>query len=128
VVIRQSEQGSKSGTVWFDDALLSVSTGTDFPAGADISLSVFPNPVSTSGTVTFTLLERSLVNVDVVTLDGRKTENLINGWFDPGVKTIPWSPTLLTSDGICLIRMESRKNPEEVPAVATVKCVITRQK
>ncbi len=55
VVIRQSEQGSKSGTVWFDDAMLSVPTGTDFPEGSDISLSVFPNPVSSSGTVTFTL-------------------------------------------------------------------------
>jgi len=127
VVIRQSEQGSKSGTVWFDDALLSVSTGTDFPGGSDISLSVFPNPVSSSGTVTFTLLERSLVNIDVITLDGRKTENLINGWFDPGVKTIPWNPSVLTPDGICLIRLESRRRPEAMPSVATVKCVITRQ-
>lgn len=127
VVIRQSEQGSKSGTVWFDDALLSVPTGTYFPEGSDISLSVFPNPLADAGTVTFTLRERSLVNIDIVTLDGRKTVNLINGWFDPGVKTIPWNPSALTSDGICLLRLESRKNPQDYPAVATVKCVITRQ-
>jgi hypothetical protein len=127
VVIRQSEQGLKSGTIWFDDALLSVQTGTDFPVGSDISLSVFPNPVSASGTVTFTLSERSLVSVDIMTLDGRIAENLVSAWLEPGVKTIPWNPPVSVPDGICLIRLESRKNPEDHPAVTTVKCVITRR-
>ncbi|HUW92754.1 MAG TPA: Ig-like domain-containing protein [Bacteroidales bacterium] len=126
VVVRQTETGSKSGTLWFDDAMLIVPTGIDDHNGSDISLSVFPNPVTAEATVTFTVTERSSVSLDVFALDGRKTGQIMHGLLEPGVKTIRWVPSDLIADGVYLIRMESRTDSEGPPVTKTIKCILTR--
>ena len=49
IVVRQSAEGSGSGTMYFDDAMLITPTGIDDPTDAGPDLVIYPNPTADTG-------------------------------------------------------------------------------
>ncbi len=108
VVIRQTPVGSKMGSVWFDDAMVIVPTAVEELSDDAGSLTVYPNPASTSVTITYDLALQSAVSVDLFTADGRKVMNIYAATEDPGPKIHDWSPPSFLSTGTYIIRLEQR--------------------
>jgi len=65
VVVRQSSTGLKSGTIYCDDAMVITPTGIDDTDDDVTDLSVFPNPVTSEGRITFFLQSAGQVAVVV---------------------------------------------------------------
>lgn len=106
VVVRQTQVGSKSGTVWFDDAMVIVPTAVEEIEHEAGSLALFPNPASSSVTITYDLDSRSAVSVDLFTADGRRALNIFTGTEEPGPKIHQWTPPSLLPAGTYIIRLE----------------------
>ncbi len=126
VVVRQTAPGVRRGTLWFDDAMTFTPTGIDNPSETDVSLAVFPNPVTSEGTVTFNLSGRSLVTIDVYSSEGRKVEQIINAPMEPGLKSLRWLPSATLPDGVYLLRLEVKGNPGASSAPTVIRCILAR--
>lgn len=126
VVIRQSETGSKSGVIFFDEAMLITPTGINELRTDDFGLGIYPNPLSSSGGITFSLREKSMVTLEVFTLDGRKGEQIINELLDPGPQYITWVPSPLVNNGIYLIRLTVKTFTDNKPVTSAIRCVLSR--
>jgi hypothetical protein len=106
VVVRQTAAGSKSGTVWFDDAMVIVPTAVEDIAVDSGSLTVYPNPASSNVTISYDLDARSAVSVDLFTTDGRRAMNIYKGTVDQGPQMHHWSPPSVLTEGSYIIRLE----------------------
>ncbi|TFH50025.1 MAG: T9SS type A sorting domain-containing protein, partial [Bacteroidia bacterium] len=126
VVVRQTAPGVRHGTLWFDDAMTVTLTGIDNPSEADVSLAVFPNPVTSEGTVTFNLSGRSLVTLDVYSSEGRKVEQIINAPMEPGLKSLRWLPSAALPDGVYLLRLEVKGSPGASSTPTVIRCILAR--
>ncbi len=58
---------------------------------SNTSLSNYPNPFTSETTISFTLLERGAITLDVYDLLGNKITRLANDIYDAGVHTLSWN-------------------------------------
>lgn len=115
VVIRQTESGSKTGKIWFDDALLFTTVGVDdITAGQPLRFTVYPNPYSSYTNLQFYLPQKSLVRLDIITLSGQLVKNLANAEFEAGRHDLQYFPLSSLPAGIYLFRLEIR-TPDNKP-------------
>jgi hypothetical protein len=105
MVVRQTDNGSVSGTLWFDDATVCTSSGV-IDQVAENTVSFGPNPLSETGMVKISLKGRSTVTAGVYNLHGVEIKSLCNTQLNPGNWDIPWIPAKTLTNGIYLIRVE----------------------
>ncbi len=71
----------------------------------DINLSVYPNPVKQSTTISFTLNEDAQTTVDIFNLQGQKVATPANEFLAAGQHQLTWAPNANISNGIYLMKM-----------------------
>jgi len=86
---------------------------TAIPALATSLDQNYPNPFNPSTTISFTLAERSRVNVSVFTMEGKKVVTLVDEVLPAGPNTVHWngrnSGGAFLSSGIYVCRLEAGK-------------------
>jgi hypothetical protein len=101
---------STEKTVWFGiDAFGDGITSVTDPLISKeyVLLQNYPNPFTTSTTITFKLPERSFVNLKVSDLHGREVANLVSEELSAGTHSRVWdSPNI--PDGIYFYRLETK--------------------
>ncbi len=105
VVVRQSADGSGSGTMYFDDAMLITPTGIDDPTDAGPDLVIYPNPLLTQGRVTFFLQSPSQTELNIYSSEGSLVANLFSGRRGSGPQTIEWIPGSALAPGVYTLRL-----------------------
>ena len=126
-VIRQTENGALSGTIYFDQAQLVYPTGIpDILENDDIRFRLYPNPVSAAGRIGFTLREKSNVKLDIISLTGNQVQNISSSTLGPGDYIFDWQPGGYLADGLYLVRLETTKAGASAPKVYIRKCVLVR--
>lgn len=93
-----------------DDQAITVTTAVTVPAetgpttAADLDLTVFPNPIRTSGTVQFTLDQPMNVTVTVIDVMGRQVARIQDGELSAGQQSVDLNARGLAS-GVYWIRV-----------------------
>ena len=113
IVVRQSTDGSKSGTMYFDDAMVFLPTGIDDPMDAGPDLLIYPNPVISQGRVTFFLQSPSQAELNIYSSDGSLAANLFSGYCGSGPQTVEWNPPAAMTPGVYTIRLSLRREGTE---------------
>jgi hypothetical protein len=108
VVVRQSSEGLKSGTIYFDDAMVITPTGIGNTEDDGTELSVYPNPLTSEGRITFFLQSAGEVVLDIFASDGSLAANVFSGTMDAGVHSLPWSPSPAITPGVYTLRLSHR--------------------
>jgi N-acetylmuramoyl-L-alanine amidase len=128
VVIRQTAEGGKSGTIWFDEAQLINATGIGDNHGFTdkAELVSYPNPFQEISTVSFSLKEKSFVRLEVYTLAGQRIDEIFAGELDPGPFIYRWTPASNIGNGLYFYRLEIKKAGMALPRVITGKCILIR--
>jgi hypothetical protein len=128
IVIRQTSEGEKTGTMWFDEALISSITAIEENPKPDDypDLRIYPNPFSKTDNICVTLKESSEISLSVVSMTGTMIESLASDVYPPGEYKFIWTPGPQVSSGIYLIRLEVRKSGFFMPVVITERCVLIR--
>lgn len=125
-VIRQSNNGSKTGSIWFDDALLITPTGIEDIKSGEIGLKLRPNPLLTEGTISFDLDEEGSVSMIIFSSDGHKVYEQAFGYMYPGPEELHWVPARDIPDGIYYIRLEIKPLNGGLTKTVTRKWVLAR--
>jgi hypothetical protein len=105
LVIRQVQGAAKSGTMYFDDAMVITPTGIDEEEDTDTELHLYPNPVITQGRVTFFLRSPCQADVNLYSSDGSLVMNLFRGRCGSGDQTVEWSPPAALAPGVYTLRL-----------------------
>jgi hypothetical protein len=128
IVIRQTSEGEKTGTMWFDEASIFTITGIEKnPESDNISeLTIYPNPFSASDNIVFTLKESAEISLTIVSITGISIESLASGVYAPGEYKFTWTPGSQVGSGIYLIRLEVRKPGFFMPRIITKRCILIR--
>jgi N-acetylmuramoyl-L-alanine amidase len=127
LVITQTAAGSKTGTIYFDEAQVFIPVGIDDGEIADEArFTCFPNPFSTEINLNLQLKELSIINIEIYSAAGNKVAHIARGQYQPGEFTFKWSLAPSVPAGIYFIRLEMRKSENESPAVLTKKVVLIR--
>jgi len=105
LVVRQVETGAKSGTMYFDDAMVFIPTGIEETPDDPVHLLVYPNPFSSFMTVEYYLDSFSGVSVDVVGSDGKKLANIFTGDEGPGKCQHDWTVPDDIPAGVYMVRV-----------------------
>jgi N-acetylmuramoyl-L-alanine amidase len=126
VVVRQSSEGLKSGTIYFDDAMVITPTGIGDTEDDGAKLSVFPNPLTSEGRITFFLQSAGQVVLDLFASDGSLAANVFSGSMDAGPHSLPWSPSPAITPGVYTLRLSHRAGGEAVWRNAARRWVIMR--
>lgn len=108
LVVRQNSSGLKSGTMYFDDAMVIIPTGIDEAEASETRLAVYPNPVTDRGMISFFLQSSGQVVIELYTADGRPVVNLFSGIKDAGVQSVPWYPSPAITPGVYTLRLSYR--------------------
>jgi hypothetical protein len=128
VVIRQNDIGEKVGAIYFDEAQLIIPTGIDDyrEEPNEINLLSYPNPFSETSTISFELIEKSYIILEVYTLAGQKIGQIFSGEMEPGTSVFKWTPPASVGNGIYMYRLESKKLNNGNPLLITRKCILIR--
>jgi putative intracellular protease/amidase len=62
-----------------------------------LSISLYPNPISTSSTVEFTLCDASLVHIAIFDQQGNMVQDIVKQEFDAGLNRVTFTPSSLRS-------------------------------
>jgi hypothetical protein len=108
LVINQTPGGAKQGTMIFDDAIVITPTAIREVMEDESDLSVYPNPSSSSATVTYNLRSAAEVSLDLYTPDGRRAVNIFHGRENPGPCVHQWTLSDYLPAGNYIIRLEAR--------------------
>lgn len=84
-----------------------ISQGCEEGVSSNASLSVSPNPFSTSLSITYSLPGPGLADLSVYDLSGRVVEDLVSETMTGGVHTETWNPALSIPDGCYLIVLDA---------------------
>ncbi|MFZ2286883.1 MAG: Ig-like domain-containing protein [Bacteroidales bacterium] len=104
IVIRQTPGATKSGTMYFDDAMVITPTAIDDEEVTDTGLLLYPNPVTTNGSVNFFLQTPGQAEINLFSSNGSLVMNLFSGMLDAGAHSIPWSPSPAAAPGVYTLR------------------------
>lgn len=105
IVVRQSSGGLKSGTMYFDDAIVFTPTGIEALPEELTELTVFPNPSAGEGRVSFILRSESNVDITLIASDGRLVASLFTGTLGPGEHIIPCNLLQVVAPGVYTLRL-----------------------
>jgi len=105
IVVRQNSGGLKSGTMYFDDAMVFTPTGIEVIPEDLTELTVFPNPVAGEGRVSFTLRSECRVDISLIASDGSLVANIFTGTLGAGEHSIPCSPSQSVAAGVYALRL-----------------------
>ena len=94
LVINQTPGGAKQGTMIFDDAMVITPTAISEAGEEGSDFTIYPNPSSSSATVTYILRSAAEVSLDLFTPDGRRAENIFHGKENPGPCLHQWTPSV----------------------------------
>jgi len=108
IVVVQNTNGLRSGTMYFDDAMVISPTGIEEQANDDMELTVYPNPVRDEGRINFFLQSAGQVEIDLFSSDGHLTANLFTGTMEAGAHTLPWNPSPAITPGSYTLRLTCR--------------------
>jgi len=126
IVVRQNSDGLKSGTMYFDDAMVITPTGIEEQADDLTGLTVYPNPVRGEGRVSFMLLSDSHVDISLFAGDGRLAASVFTGILGAGEHSIPCNLSLSVAPGIYTLRLGVRREGEAVCQYASSRWVVVR--
>jgi hypothetical protein len=126
IVVRQTGSGLKSGTMYFDDAMVISPTGIEEKEEDAYRLSVYPNPVRSEGTVSFFLQEPAEVNVSLFSSDGNLVAVLFSGLTGEGKNSIPCYPSQVVAPGVYTLRLGIRNEGETLWRYSSRQWVILR--
>jgi hypothetical protein len=112
IVVRQSADGSKAGTMYFDDAMIITPTGIEDAEPSDAGLLIYPNPVKSEGTVSFFLEAPAEVNISLYAPDGSLAAIIFNGLTGEGKNIIPCYPSQIVAPGVYTLRLGIRNEGE----------------
>jgi hypothetical protein len=127
LVIKQTGIGSKSGTIWFDEAQLFIPVGIkDEKLTEGIVFKSYPNPFTSESNLSLLLQERAFINIDVYTATGNKIAHIDKGEYQPGEQRFTWLPSSNIPDGIYFYRLEISRSDKVLPLVLTRKVVLIR--
>jgi hypothetical protein len=126
VVITQTTDGAKSGTIYFDDAQLLLPTLINDTYLNEADIYSYPNPFISTSSVSFTLKERTQVKLEVYTLSGQRIDLIFKGESEPGNYVYNWTPSSSVKSGIYLFRLEYHKTSTVFPVVSIKKCILIR--
>ncbi|HNY14650.1 MAG TPA: Ig-like domain-containing protein, partial [Bacteroidales bacterium] len=102
IVVRQSDNGELSGTIWFDEASVYTLTGIEEKAGNEDTgdLFIFPNPVTEGALMQVTLEYESEIKLDITGITGQTERVVAEGTYLPGKYDFNWNPDPALSSGI----------------------------
>jgi N-acetylmuramoyl-L-alanine amidase len=127
VVIKQTADGAKAGTIYFDEAQIILPTSINEPeSGSEIGLLSYPNPFSVTGTVSFRLNAKSNLDLEVYTLSGQKIAEIFAGDLEPGEYNFNWTPSSSVVNGLYLYRLVLKTSNSTLPVIVTQKCILIR--
>ena len=112
LVVRQRSAGAMAGVMYFDDAMVISPSGIDDNLHDETGMILWPNPVSTAGRMAFLLDAPAHAEVSVWSSDGSRVATLLDGLFEPGMKTADWNPSAALAPGIYSIRLSLRREGE----------------
>jgi len=110
IVVRQAGRGLKSGTMYFDDAMVITPTGIEDREEDASGLSLYPNPVKGEGRVSFFLQAPAEVNISLYASDGSLAAVLFNGEQDSGENAMTWYPSQALAPGVYTVRLGIRSD------------------
>lgn len=105
IVIRQTGEGAKSGTMFFDEGFVFIPMAVEKISEEPAGLLVYPNPFSASLTVTYYLPNFSAVSVEVFNSEGKKIAIIFTGTEGPGECLHYWTPPCDMPAGVYVIRV-----------------------
>jgi len=109
IVIRQVQGATKSGTMYFDDAMVITPTAIDEEVYNDTELLLYPNPVITQGRVTFFLSSPCQAELNLYSSDGSLVMNLFSGQCASGPLAVEWTPSAAIAPGVYTLRLSIRQ-------------------
>ncbi len=112
IVVNQAAAGSKSGTMYFDDAMVMTPTGIEDEEDSDVSLILYPNPVRSEGRVTFFLQSPSQAVLNLYSSDGSLVANLFSGECESGPHSVDWIPSNAVAPGVYTLRLSLREEEQ----------------
>ena len=112
LVIRQRSAGARTGAMYFDDAMVISVTGIDDNRYDETEMTLWPNPVSTAGKVSFVLESPAHADLNVWSSDGRLVAHLFDGFCETGMQTVEWNPATSAGPGLYSIRLSLRREGE----------------
>jgi hypothetical protein len=127
LVIIQTAAGTRSGTIYFDEAQLFIPVGIgDENFAGGIRFTSYPNPFTSASTLSLQLKEKCLVDIDVYSATGNKIADISIGEYPPGDHRFSWVPASPVPTGIYFYRLELRRYGMSIPVVLTSKVVLIR--
>ncbi len=114
IVIRQSPGASKGGTMYFDDAIVITPTAIDDEQAPDTRLLLYPNPVTTHGTITFSPDSPCQAEINLFSADGSLVMNIFSGQCGSGPQVVEWNPSSAMAPGVYTLRLSLREEGEDV--------------
>jgi hypothetical protein len=112
LVVSQSATGLKSGTMYFDDAMVFTPTGIEDEEANDADLLLYPNPVRSEGRVTFFIQSPCHAMLNLYSSDGSLAANLFSGQCVSGPHTVEWYPATSVAPGVYTLRLSLREEGE----------------
>lgn len=105
------------GSGVFRGTNMATSVNTTSQVGSQISLHVFPNPVSDAATISYTVARRTFVTIDILTSLGQKIATLVSGEREIGTFTVGLPVSLLgnAANGVYFCRVQAGENTSTVP-------------
>ena len=86
-------------------------------SAADTTLKVYPNPVSSTARISFTMPSASKnANIELIDMTGRVVENIYRGSLDQGEQTISWDLKSKYNAGTYLVKLSS-ENTNQVYSI-----------
>jgi N-acetylmuramoyl-L-alanine amidase len=105
LVVRQSETGAKTGTMFFDDAMVFTTTGVEDISDIPVEVLVFPNPFASYMNVEYFLGTVADVSVDLFNTDGKHLANIFIGEEGPGKCVHHWNVPDNVPAGAYMVRV-----------------------
>ncbi len=132
VVVVQTENGNKKGTLYFDDGQIITTTGTnDISFDQPIIEQNYPNPFDKYTTFSFNIPDESYVRLAVYDLMGKRVATLINEKRNRGIYNYRWNATSdngsILNKGIYVYRFETISVSDISKIhIQTGKCIFMR--
>ncbi|NLD63727.1 MAG: hypothetical protein GX646_07495 [Bacteroidales bacterium] len=126
LVVVQHPDGLRSGTMYFDDAMVISPTGIEEQEDDYMELALYPNPLTDEGRISFFLQSGCEVDIDLFSSDGNLTANLFTGTMEAGAHTIPWHPSPAITPGAYTLRLSYRPAGEGVWRQEARRWVVVR--
>jgi hypothetical protein len=88
------------------------------PNQAGAAINIYPNPVSTSATISFSIQEAQNVSIMVYDMSGRLVAAISNEFYESGNKQVVWNTDAVNA-GMYFLQFQSKEYQEKIKLVVT---------